>query len=52
MFRVVKKLKLLKQKLKVLNRRYFSNIVEVADADIMALAKAQATLHRNPLDAR
>ncbi|XP_019263585.1 PREDICTED: uncharacterized protein LOC109241315 [Nicotiana attenuata] len=42
---------MLKQKLKVLNRRYFSNIVEEADADRMALAKAQAELHRNPLDA-
>ncbi|XP_019241963.1 PREDICTED: uncharacterized protein LOC109221998 [Nicotiana attenuata] len=52
MFRVVKKLKTLKQKLKVLYRRYFSNIVEVADADRIALAKAQAKLHRNQLDAR
>lgn len=52
MFRVVKKLKMLKQKLKVLYRRYFSNIVEVADAYRMALAKAQTELYRNPVDAR
>lgn len=47
---MVKKLKMLKHKLKVLNRRYFSNIIEEADADRMALASAQAELYRNPLD--
>ncbi|XP_019257817.1 PREDICTED: uncharacterized protein LOC109236042 [Nicotiana attenuata] len=41
---------MLKKKLKVLNRSYFSNIIEEADADTMALATAQAELHRNPLD--
>nr|XP_033514585.1 uncharacterized protein LOC117279202 [Nicotiana tomentosiformis] len=52
MFRVVKKLKLLKQKLKVLNISYFNNIVATADADRLALARVQAELHSNPLGAR
>ncbi|OIT21620.1 hypothetical protein A4A49_53216 [Nicotiana attenuata] len=50
MFKVVRKLKLLKQKLEALNRSYFSNIIEEADADKMALAVAQAEFHRNPLN--
>ncbi|XP_016460088.1 uncharacterized protein LOC107783620 [Nicotiana tabacum] len=52
MFRVVKKLKLLKHKLRDLNRRHFNNIVATADPDKLALARAQAELHNNPLDTR
>nr|XP_016500731.1 PREDICTED: uncharacterized protein LOC107819157 [Nicotiana tabacum] len=49
-FKVVKKLKMMKKELRMLNRSYFSNIIEEADADKMALAAAQAELHKNPVD--
>ncbi|XP_009592006.1 uncharacterized protein [Nicotiana tomentosiformis] len=52
MFQVVKKKKLLKVKFKNFSRRYFSDIVERADEDRLALAKIQAELHRNPFDTR
>ncbi|XP_019225085.1 PREDICTED: uncharacterized protein LOC109206690 [Nicotiana attenuata] len=50
MFQVVRKLKMMKKDLKMLNKKYFSNIIEEADADRMALAAAQAELHKNPVD--
>ncbi|XP_019264059.1 PREDICTED: uncharacterized protein LOC109241742 [Nicotiana attenuata] len=50
MFKVVRKLKMMKKELRMLNKNYFSNIIEEADADRMALSVAQAELHKNPLD--
>ncbi|XP_016460811.1 uncharacterized protein LOC107784236 [Nicotiana tabacum] len=41
---------MMKKELRMLNRSYFSNIIEEADADRMALAAAQAELHKNPVD--
>ncbi|XP_019266923.1 PREDICTED: uncharacterized protein LOC109244316 [Nicotiana attenuata] len=51
MFQVVRKLKMLKNELKRLKKRHFSNLIEEADADRLALVTAQAELHKNPLDA-
>ncbi|XP_060195483.1 uncharacterized protein LOC132624775 [Lycium barbarum] len=50
MFRVVKKLKQLKRRLRSLNRQHFRNIITEADEDRIALAQAQAALHLQPLD--
>lgn len=52
MFKVARKLKILKYKLKDLNRRYFNNIIAIADEDRLALARAQASIHSNTLDTR
>ncbi|XP_070008565.1 uncharacterized protein [Nicotiana sylvestris] len=40
------------KELKDLNRRYFNNIIAIADEDRLALARAQASIHSNTLDTR
>lgn len=50
MLQVVKKLKLLKQSLKELNRKHFINILTEAAEDKEALASAQLALQNNPMD--
>lgn len=40
----------MKKELMMLNRSYFSNIIEEANADKMDLVAAQAELHKNPVD--
>ncbi|XP_060217032.1 uncharacterized protein LOC132644455 [Lycium barbarum] len=51
MFQVVQKLKRLKQSLKQLHRQYFSNIVQEAKTDRIAMLQCQERLLANPTDA-
>lgn len=48
MFQVMKKLKLLKQHLKDLNKQYFNNILKVVDEDRDTLDEAQQALYNDP----
>ncbi|KAM3307595.1 hypothetical protein P3S67_009338 [Capsicum chacoense] len=50
MFRIVKRLKVMKKQLRVLNSQHFRNIITEADEDRIALAGAQAELHMYPQD--
>nr|XP_016433942.1 PREDICTED: uncharacterized protein LOC107760411 [Nicotiana tabacum] len=50
MFQIVKKLKLLKMKLKKLNKDHSSNIVAEAKEDRKSLHQARVLLHTRPLD--
>ncbi|KAM3200902.1 hypothetical protein P3L10_033265 [Capsicum annuum] len=50
MFRIIKRLKAMKKQLRVLNSQHFRNIITEADEDKIALGKAQAELHIQPLD--
>lgn len=50
MLHVVKKLKLLKQSLKELNRQHFINILTEVAEDKEALVSAQLALQNNPID--
>lgn len=50
MLQVVKKLKLLKQTLKELNRKHFGNIITEVAEDKGELTKAQLALQMDPMD--
>jgi len=50
MFQIVKKLKLLKKELKVLNTQFFRNVVAEANDDRMALYLAQNKLQADPMN--
>lgn len=49
-YQVVKKLKALKQKLKILHKRNFSNVINEANKDREEVHKLQAMLQQTPLD--